>query len=599
MKILVQLLLITSLLLSATAFATTAASNDFSAFFKPIAPWTGQIILPEANQRAADGSVPFLVYTSPKPELIGRVLRLAWNDEKPEDKWFQQARPKVVFDAKTRALGEKHGCRFPTTIDGWEAVSALESLPANRSEGTIEVVLKQPELRNGVLFIHNEPAQVNGSHVCLARFEGPADGSQRKIRHFNPRTGFFTGPVQTVTIMPGKNQSGSPAHISTDKIEESPLNARGWYLYGKPLRGTFLVKAIEPRDALMAWPVRAFSGKKEIADHVSHHHFKGLKPMTARVSVFEPRPGMEPNVTGAGMTDYAKRIWPVGTRALLIHLFGWRKFENGPPAQMDGLAEMFNMVNGHFSFGMAEVVKDPFTGEPRWDIEYKQVYSHNREEVVCGTIKWHAYMGNLRRGWMYCLPVSDTIIQIPELRPYKIGNETVDPLLGFARELERMAALYRVGGGTGCSIVRPDVSCVQDSHCALYSAIDLLLNRLGDQPKFRLWMARGISDPEVQRFYKLKKLGEYIENSITSFSTAPGVWKNFANNPLGTRSPSEMNILMNTILGKNTIFPRAAHDFLLHTATERGYPMWNILTVQVGGKLPGVTPLAPNSPRIR
>ncbi len=44
--------------------------------------------------------------------------------------------------------------------------------------------------------------------------------------------------------------------------------------------------------------------------------------------------------------------------------------------------DMLNLVTGHFAFGFAEVVKDRFTGEPRWDIEYKQVYGHNREEVV-------------------------------------------------------------------------------------------------------------------------------------------------------------------------------------------------------------------------
>jgi hypothetical protein len=31
-------------------------------------------------------------------------------------------------------------------FDGWSSISPLESLPANRSEGTIEVMLKEPVL---------------------------------------------------------------------------------------------------------------------------------------------------------------------------------------------------------------------------------------------------------------------------------------------------------------------------------------------------------------------------------------------------------------------------------------------------------------------
>ena len=163
------------LVLPASVFSATGQTGECSQFYRPIAPWAGQLILPDPGKRAADGSVPFLVFNSPKPELVGRFLRVARDDSQPDDGWFQKARPKVVFAPKTRANGEKAGCRFPTVLDGWDAVSPLDSLPANRSEGTIEVVLKDPVLRGETLFIKDEPVQVNGSHVCLAKFEGPAD----------------------------------------------------------------------------------------------------------------------------------------------------------------------------------------------------------------------------------------------------------------------------------------------------------------------------------------------------------------------------------------------------------------------------------------
>jgi predicted Abi (CAAX) family protease len=463
-------------------------------------------------------------------------------------------------------------------------------------------MLKEPVLRGGVLYVEHEPVQVNGSEVCLARFEGPAEGDRRRIRHFSPRSGFFTGPEETVIIMSAVDRPDEvPVNTSTAEIEQSPLNAQGWYLYGKHIRGGFLVKSIEPRQVTRAWAPCAVSGAERIKQYVSHEHFDYfLKPEMARISVFEPRAELEPNVTGAGMSDYAARVWPVGSKGLLIHLFGWRKFENAPGGKGDKLSEMLDLVTGHFSFGIAEVVLDPFTREPRWDIEYKQVYGHNREEVVSGSMKWHAYMGNLQRGWMYCLPVSDTIVKIPELEPYVLGNQTVDPLNGLARELERMMALYRVGGGTGCSIIRPDLSCVQDSHCALYSGLRLFLDQVANRPEFVQGLgAPGPRNADASRFERLRRLAVDVEKLILSNGIVQANWKDFARNPLGTRHPGTVQSLINTLASLQTVFPRAAHDHLLHFAADRGYPMWNILTVQVGGKMPGVTPLKPTSLRIK
>ena len=49
---------------------------------------------------------------------------------------------------------------------------------------------------------------------------------------------------------------------------------------------------------------------------------------------------------------------------------------------LSGTVFLLGVVPSPAAFGFAEVVKDRFTGEPRWDIEYKQVDGHNREEVV-------------------------------------------------------------------------------------------------------------------------------------------------------------------------------------------------------------------------
>lgn len=567
--------------LHAELFQQLNAQNlaSFDKFYKPIGEWGGQIILPNRAKRLAGGAVPMLVFSSPQKELIGRIIKLAWNRSNKDENWFDELSVNVNFDPATQAFGERAGCRFPTILDEWEKVSPLESLAANRSEGTIEIVLNNPVYRDGTLYISEEPIQVNGALVCLARFKGKAEGNLRTIVHYNPTTRKFDGPEEIVTIMPRKPAPKEDApNTSMENIENTGLNSGGWYLYGKRLKKTFLVKAVEPRLPLLLKPTTCLDKAPDISSFVSKGVFADL------------RPGLFRNTYSAeNQTAGISKDWPIGSRHLLIHLFGWRKTVQQKPGAMD----LLNLVTGHFAFGFAEVVRDRFTGEARWDIEYKQVYGHNREEVVSGSMKWHAYMGNLRRGWMYSIPVADTIIKIPELEPYKINGKDIRPMRGLARELEKMMAKYRVGSGSGCSMVRPDVSCVQDSHCALYSALDHLINDFGKKPEVLAWRKAGSAD--AKRFEALISLGQAVEKRITSFGNAQGNWQEFVKVPFGTRNPSKVKALVNSLLSIKTVFPRAAYDHLLALSAQRKYPMWTILTCQIGGVIPGLIPQRPTS----
>jgi predicted Abi (CAAX) family protease len=85
----------------------------------------------------------------------------------------------------------------------------------------------------------------------------------------------------------------------------------------------------------------------------------------------------------------------------------------------------------------------------------------------------------------------------------------------------------------------------------------------------------------------------------TTFGLAQGNWRQFFKNPLGTRNPNAVASLLNALLSKRSVFPRKGHDNLLRFAAERGYPMWTVLTCQVGGTIPEITPLAPSSPTAR
>lgn len=63
--------------------------------------------------------------------------------------------------------------------------------------------------------------------------------------------------------------------------------------------------------------------------------------------------------------------------------------------------------------------------------------------------------------------------------------------------------------------------------------------------------------------------------------------------------PNAVAAVLNTVLGAKTMFPRHANDEILNLAADRGHSMWNILTVQVGGSIPGLLPKAPTSPTDR
>jgi len=126
---------------------------SFGKFYKPIGEWGGQIILPNRAKRFAGGAVPMLVFSSPNKELIGRIVKLDWNRSNQDENWFDELSVDVNFNPATQAFGERAGCRFPTILDEWKKVSPLESLAANRSEQTIEVILKNPVYRDGTLYI--------------------------------------------------------------------------------------------------------------------------------------------------------------------------------------------------------------------------------------------------------------------------------------------------------------------------------------------------------------------------------------------------------------------------------------------------------------
>jgi len=365
-------------------------------------------------------------------------------------------------------------------------------------------------------------------------------------------------------------------------------NKQGYYVYGRRIDGVFQIEALEPRALVRFQASGVYQGKPSTERYLKDIHFENLRPGITRSNFANPaEKGSQ--LSGAGPEE----AFVPGKRYPLIHLFGWQDAggKKSFPASI-------GLNPGHFSYGSAELIVDDISGDYRWDITYRQVYAHNREAILAGAHKWHSYMGSLRRGWMYSIPVWDTIISIPEMEPYEIGSWKRDPMDGFWKQLDRMNALYRTGAGTGMSSVRPDVSCVQDSNCALFTALKVFENVIAKDPELKRAISdKGNESPEVKRFKQLQALVNEVEKILTGAGVARWDWQRADKDLLSTRQASQAQSIARALQSPNTIFPRDAQDKMLWLAKDRGYPIWALISSQIGGYIPGITPLKPTSPR--
>ncbi|MBF0408955.1 MAG: hypothetical protein HQM10_16525 [Candidatus Riflebacteria bacterium] len=565
------------------------SKNDYSTYYKPVAEWSGGLILPEKNDREKDGSVWIEIHNTPVKGLRGKILRLRWDFSKPENAWFNEIRPDVNIDPKRLDKAKKAKMILPERVNGWTKVSPLESLAGSHPVDDLEVILKEPKFSENSLYISQECSQTKGIEKALVRFSGPSQNGYRLVEHFS--NGNFSRDITEYVILPPtqKNPSDGQILTTTDKIERSELNRYGWYVYGRRIRGIFRVESIEPRRLFTAKSIFDVSGAESCSEWLTDSNYQNLYTGEFRITSVDPR-GKEKQKGPGNESD--SENWKVGKKYLLMHLFGWRK----KPGQVVAPGAMFGLVTGHFSFGTAEVILDEFTGEKRFDIEYHQVYAHSSGGIISGTHKWNSYMGSLFNGWSNTVPVFDTIIDIPELETYSPAGITIHPLKGLQRELEKMQAVYRTGAGTGISEVRPDVSCVQDSHAALYSALTSFEQTVIRHPELRKWLfSANSSDPDIRRFIRLKNLVKQIENMLSFLGIVRCDWKNNYADPLGVRDPSFAEKIIRPLLSSGNVFPRSATDRLYKLAIKNGYPMWTLLSVQIGGEITGFVPLAPTS----
>lgn len=557
--------------------------------YQPIGEWMGRLILSSDSLNQPFDAVEFEVYHAPGSyqDLIGKRARLTWADAPHIQNYVATVSQDIQFTEATRQ-SEARGILHPSRLDG-KRVGPLQSLAGARLLDDVTVLLRQPiELhakpgQPPTLLITQEPVQIPGRYYGLVSVHRQELGSDRvQVQHFNSDSRQFDGDSETVLIpqvLAGQNGI-RPSTI--DGIEQSPFNATGWYIYGAAnAQGVFVVQAIVPRALVRLQPDEIVLGKQAGLTYINQRNWSNTPAHkgTGWTALLDPT---------ASTPETALNRWQEGDRAIVLHLFGGIGGKLAEPKQ-------FGVVTGHFAYGTAEVVREPLTEEVQFEILYQQVYAHNTNGIVAGTLHWAEYMGNLQRGWLGTRPVSDIVVKLDTVtQDYDFGGVVLSPLTEFVRQLQIMTARYRTGDGTGASTVTPATSCVQDANQALYVAIKRFEQQVQSTPTIQQWLTEHPQDGEAQRFRELVQLGRSLENQLIPLKIVRRDWQQNAQTLMGARpDPGWFSTTRAALTSWRSLLPRRAHDEVSAILLHHHAALWFIRTNQIGGDNPDILPLAP------
>ena len=560
-----------------------------SSLYQPVSVWMGRLILPSEQERK-EKNILFEVQNTDKyhQNLIGKIVNLKWSSNPEVQEYVQTVTQDIRFSKATKK-SQKSGQLHPDRLNNWKKVNPLESLAGARPQDDVIVGLKNPAVvidgENIILIINREPVQITGRFYGLVSIikQEKTDKNYFLVRHYNQSSKQFDGIPETIRIPQVTVDRDGIFKSTHQNIEKSPLNAEGWYIYGaKGADGIFVVQAIEPRGIMRLEPDEVRVGLLAGKYYIKRKIWKNTERQkgTAKTVLLDP-------IANSKLEAIAS--WREGDRGIVIHTFGGI---GGKKAE----ATQLGMVTGHFAYGIASVVRDRFTNELRFDIEYRQVYAHNPDGIVAGAIKWSSYMGDLWRGWLGTRPVSDIIVKLDAVtEDYNFDGIKLSPLAEFSRQLDIMMARYRIGDGTGGAIVTPATSCVQDSNQALYSTIKRIEDKIQSNPKIQDWLQRHPNDLQTLRFERLVKLGRSLEKNLIPWKTVRSDW--YDNTVLaGTREPDSLMLtFIKAITTWRTVMPRQVHDEIATILLKNGASLWVIRTNQVGGFDPDIVPCAPTA----
>jgi predicted Abi (CAAX) family protease len=556
--------------------------QSLAANYLPVAQWIGRLILPEVTERSQVEGVYLEVHHAPEQDLIGKKVYLRWRDRPDLQAYVNQVKTRIDFSAQ--AYKSIHqGIVHPTRLNHWRQVQALESLAGARPNDDVMValtaveVIREPDL---VLSIDREPILITGKYYALVSFTEVFPNHCGVVRHYNPDSGKFDGKEEVVylpQVVPDRNGVIS---ATANKITESPLNQTGWYIYGaKNHQGMFTVQAIAPRALFQLQPAKIIAGLQKTTDYIHNRYWQGVKQKKGQIDsiLLNPR-----NLSDSELIN----SYQEGDRLLVLHTYGGI---GGKKAEFAPLGLFF----GHFSFGLARVVREPLTQELRFKLAYGQVYTQNTTGIIAGSLDWTNFVGDRQFGWLGSRPITDIVVKLDLLEEYNFDGLRRFPLNALAYQLDRMMARYRTGDGTGATFVGPANSCVQDSCQALYQAIKLTLSEIEHNPQIKAWISANPKHPQTQRLERLVALNKTIEDQLITWQTRED-WVDPFQSLIGTRlADSPVSTVVNALTSWRSLLPRLANDRLAEIFLSYGASLWLLQTYQVGGWDEDIEPIAP------
>lgn len=566
--------------------------------YRPIAPWMGRLILPSVRQRSIVQGVLFEVHHAPDQyaQLVGKQVNLRWSRDATVQRRVQAVTKDVYFSSEAR-FNQRQGYVHPDRLDYWRRVDPLESLAGARPKDDVIVTLSQPVVEQiwqiGApestaawnLYIEHEPVQITGRYYGLVRVVEPLEPEEAelfRVVHFNSASQEFNGPAEVVRfprIVPDGNGNISS---TTRGLEDSPANQAGWYIYGaKNAQGEFVVRSIAPRALLRLRPEAVVTGEHPTLRYLRQQAWDAMEVPKGQVkSVF-----LCPDAVD-GESEAIEPPFPVGTQALVLHVYGGIGGEKAEPAAK---APVFF---GHFAYGVAEVVREPLADELQFDIRYYQVYTHNDDGIIAGTLSWACFMGDRQWGWLGVRPTCDLVVRLQAFtQDYDLRGLRQSALDQFIEQLEMMTARYRIGDGTGGTYVGPANNCAQDSNQALYASLVLLKQAVESNPDAQAELA---DQPEqAEQFKQLIRLGRSLRHDMFPLGTARADWQTNAENLGSSLEEEPLKNLLTGLLTWRTMLPRKASDTVAIRFLQEGAAIWVLRTNQVGGLDPTIQPVIP------
>ena len=564
-----------------------------SAQYRPIAPWMGRLILPQPSERRQVRGVWFEVHhAAPGYEAwVGQIVMLRWVDYPGVRQWVKAVTRDVHFSLDAEYSSQYGSSIHPERVNHWQQVGPLESLAASHPTDDLIVMLEgavQVEAADSsrpILRIAHQPVEITGRYYGLVRFEAPVTDSDRfQIRHFNAASRQFDGQIETVRLPQVIQAQAYGSYPSTSRgLEQNPLNETGWYIYGaKDAAGEFVVQSLAPRSLLRLQPDRVVFGSKAAYRYIRRESWANAAAQKGKISSVLCVGQRQTEQNQAAIDD-----WQVGDRALLLHVYGGIGGNQQEPAAATPI------FFGHFAFGLATVVHDPLSDELRFEIQYHQVYCHNTDGLIAGTLHWSRYMGDRQFGWLGTRPVCDILIKFKPFTGYfDINGSQQSAFSLMLSQLQAMTARYRIGDGTGATYVGPANNCAQDSNQALFASLRSLIQAIdANQELLQTWLTD--NPAQAEGYQQLLAVKAKLYRRLQPLGAPRTDWEA---NEFNLGTTLEDDPLRNLWVGLGswrTLLPRKSSDMIVQAFLEHGASVWVLRTNQIGGHDPDIEPIAP------